>query len=123
MATSAKAKTYQKTRNWLRLVSIGFTLIILIGAIKFGWSRLFYNGADLITGNRYGALVFYFLFFSLYSLVLSFPLEIYSDFMLERQYDLSNQTLAAWFWELMKKSLLSFGIMTPLVMLLYVLIC
>ncbi|MBI3999304.1 MAG: M48 family metallopeptidase [Candidatus Omnitrophica bacterium] len=122
MPSPEKNKTYQRTRNWLTLYGLLLNLVILLGAIAFHLTFLFYDWASAIVTSAYGIVFFYFLFFSLYSLVFSFPLSFYSSFILEHQYELSNQTLSAWFWEWGKKQLLSFGISAPLVMLLYALI-
>jgi len=122
MSDGNRAKAYQKTRNWLRIAGIGLTLFILVTAISLGLTERFYGWAQGITTTKYGMLFFYFLFFSLYSLVISFPLGFYSSYTLEHQYGLSNQTLSAWFVDWIKRELLSFGIVTPLVLLLYALI-
>lgn len=117
-----KNKEYQKRRNWLHLVGILLTLIILYGAIGLGLTFRFYDWAASVTLSPYRIVFFYFLFFSLYSLVLSFPLSVYSGFILEHQYHLSNQTFIAWFWEWAKKQILGFVISAPLILLLYTLI-
>ena len=117
-----KNKEYQKKRNWLHFGGIFLTLIILYGAIGFGLTFKFYDWALIATTSKYGIVFLYFLFFSLYSLVLSFPLSFYSGFVLEHQYELSNQTFSAWLWEWAKKQILGFVISAPLVLLLYVLI-
>ena len=122
MASQEKNKAYQRTRNWLSLYSIVLSLIILLGTIVFQLTFVFFEWASHFNASSYGTLFFYFLFFSLYSLVLGLPLSFYSGFTLEHQYELSNQTLPAWFWESTKKQLLSFTISTLLVLLLYALI-
>jgi len=122
MNANEKAKAYQKVRNWLHLAGIGLTLAILISVLAFQWSNLFCAWANALIANRYGVLFVYFLFFSIYSSLVSFPMEVYSGFFLEHQYSLSNQTFPAWLWEWAKKALLSFGIIAALVLFLYLLI-
>lgn len=117
-----KNKAYQKARNWLTLYSILLTFVILSGAIVFRLTLLFHEWAYRLTPSAYGTLFFYFLFFSLYSSVLSFPLSFYSGYCLEHRYELSNQTFPAWLWEGAKKQLLSFLVSTSLVFTLYALI-
>ncbi len=118
----SKNKTYQKTRNWLALVGLILSLVILLSLIVFRLTFLFYDWATSMTSSAYGIVFFYFLFFSVYSLLFSFPLSFYSGFVLEQQYELSNQTFSAWLLEWAKKQLLSFGISAPLILLLYTLI-
>ncbi len=115
-----RAKAYQRIRHWLEIFGIFLTLVMLLAAIPL--SGRFYGWASQITPIRYGVVVFYFLFFSLYSAIIFSPLSFYSGFILEHRYSLSNQTLRGWFWEWAKKQLLSFGIMLVLVLLLYALV-
>jgi len=122
VSSQEKSKAYQRMRNWLSLYSIVLSLVILLGAIVFHLTFVFFEWASHFNVSSYGSLFFYFFFFSLYSLVLGLPLSFYSGFVLEHQYELSNQTFPAWLWEGMKKQLLSFAISTPLVLLLYALI-
>ncbi len=122
MSSNGKNKEYQKKRNWLHLVGILLTLVILGGAIVTRLTFWMHEKAASITLSPSGIVFFYFLFFSIYSLIISFPMSFYSSFILEHEYHLSNQTLASWFWEWMKKQLLGFVISTPLILLLYILI-
>jgi len=122
VSSEEKSKAYQRTRNWLTLYSLLLSLVIFLGAIAFRLTFLFYDWAYALFTSSYGVVFIYFLFFTLYSTVISFPLSFYSGFLLEHQYELSNQTLPAWFWEWAKKQLLSLAISIPLVLLLYTLI-
>ncbi|MBI4368427.1 MAG: M48 family metallopeptidase [Candidatus Omnitrophica bacterium] len=122
MPDPSQNKAYQRKRAWLALYSLVLSFVILISIIAFRFTFLFYEGSVYLTSAAYGIVFFYFLFFSVYSLIFSFPISFYSGFVLEHQYELSNQTLRGWFWEWTKKQLLSFGIATPLVLLLYALI-
>jgi len=122
VSSQEKNKAYQTTRNWLTLVSLLLSFAIFLGAIAFRFTFTFFEWAYQINQSAYGIAFFYFLFFTLYSIIISFLLSFYSGFLLEHQYELSNQTLPAWLWEWMKKQLLSFAVSTPLVLLLYALI-
>ena len=122
MAEEERNKQYQRRRNWLSLYGLILTLAILLSVIAFRLTFVFYDWAESMTRAHYALAFFYFLFFSLYTLLLSFPLSFYSGFILEHQYALSNQTLVSWFWEWTKKQILSFGISTFLVLGLYALI-
>ncbi len=122
MSANEKNKEYQKKRNLLYFAGILLTSVILYGAIGLGLTFWFYDWAQSLNQSPYGIVFLYFLFFSLYSLVLSFPMSVYSGFILEHQYQLSNQTFFSWLWEWLKKQILGFVISTPLVLLLYILI-
>jgi STE24 endopeptidase len=122
MENQEKAKAYQRTRHWLHLIGVLLTLFILGTTLFLNLTHHFQSWAGGIISNRYGIVAFYFLFFSLYSLIISFPLDVYSGFYLEHRYSLSNQTFFGWLWEWTKRALLSFGITVLLVVLLYALI-
>ena len=104
MVSEEKSKVYQRKRNWLTLYGLLLNLALLLGAIGLGFTFHFYEWASRINSSPYGIVLFYFLFFTLYSILFSFPLSFYSGFILEHQYELSNQTFLAWFWEWKKKT-------------------
>lgn len=122
MALVEKNKAYQRVRNWLHLVSILTSFGILAAAIVLRLTLAFYDWAAQITTQPYGAAFLYFFIFTVYSTVVSFPLSFYSGFILEHQYELSNQTFPAWLWDWAKRQILSFVISAPLVLILYALI-
>jgi STE24 endopeptidase len=112
-------KAYQKTKNWLMLVGIILTLFILWSTLAFGLTGRFYVWGSAGVDNQYFSLFLYFLIFSTYSMILSFPLSFYSGFTVEHEYSLSNQLFSAWLGEWFKKQLLSFGIVSVLVIAFY----
>jgi len=120
--TTNRAKAYQTKRNWLRLYNLLLTLAILELVILFRWTDMFYSWAAVISSRPYVMLSIYFLFFSIYLLILSLPLDFYSGFMLEHEYQLSNQNFRGWLAEFIKQIVLSFAMMLALVILLYALI-
>ena len=122
MVSEEKNKAYQRKRNWLTLYGLLLSFVILLSVILFRLTFLFQEWAYRITSSSYGVVFFYFLFFLMYSGLFSFPLSFYSGFVLEHQYELSNQTFFGWLWEWAKKQLLSFVISAPLILALYALI-
>ncbi len=117
----AKAKEYQEIRNRLRLGGLAVTFLMLGFVIVFGWTDLFYGWASPAS-NPYAVLAVYFLVFSLYGLLFSFPLDFYSGYILEHHYGLSNETPGLWFQDWIKKFALSFSLTLALVVALYFLI-
>lgn len=115
-------KEYQKIRNWLVLVRMVLTLLVLLGAIVLDLTGVFHRWAERLVSNSYGLLFFYFFFFSVYSLLITFPLSFYSGFVLEHRYQLSDQKFEGWLWMWTKSVVLSFVLMAPLVLVLYALI-
>jgi STE24 endopeptidase len=122
MDKKENAKAYQRIRHWLHLVSLLLTLFILASVLVFGLSNQFYAWASSLGGGSYVTLALYFLFFSIYTMALGFPLSVYSGYRLEHRFSLSNQTLSAWFQDYAKRQLLSFLVAAILVLALYALI-
>lgn len=117
-----KAKAYQKKKQVLTLAHLALTPLILIVTFATPLSIYFRDLASSIAANPYALVFFYFVFYSLAMMIFDFPLGFYSGFMIEHQFGLSNQTLAVWFVDFLKKTLLSFGLSLILLELLYALI-
>ncbi len=117
-----KAKAYQKKKQALSLFHLIYSPAVLFLTVALPVSAIFKDWAYTAITQDYGALALYFGFFSFFLLVLDFPFSIYSGFILEHQYALSNQTFAAWFKEFLKKSLLSFVFSLLLIEALFALI-
>lgn len=122
MPQPSRNKAYQNARNWLVLANLVVTLAMLLGALGLGLTDTFYDWAVRFVSARSVILFLYFLFFSVYTVLVSFPLSLYSGFLLEHRYQLSNQGFRSWLWEWTKKQLLSFGLTAPIVLILYGLI-
>lgn len=118
----ARNKEYQRIRNWLSLAGILWTLAILLAAVYGGLTNIFYSWAGALSGGRYFELFRYFLIFSVYSTIFSFPLSFFSGFTLEHRYSLSNQRLSGWLLRWGKRQILSFAISVVLILGLYGLI-
>ncbi len=119
---SEKAKIYQKKKELLSFFHLAFTPAVLWLTLATPLSVQFKSWAAVWTTNPYGMSAFYFLWLSLYSLLLDLPLSYYSGFMLEHQFELSNQSRLSWIKEFAKKSALSFVFSLILIQVLYALI-
>ena len=64
----------------------------------------------------------YFLFFGLGFYLIHLPLHFYSQYVLEHRFDLSNQTVAAWFTDDLKGGILGFFISLLIVEVIYILL-
>ena len=101
------ARQYQAMKHRLflfRLIgSVAFLLLLLVT----GWSRglkvwLLGFGDDFFV-----IVALYVVCFSLIAFVASLPLDIYEGFFLERRFGLIRQNFQGWFFDLIKKSLIS----------------
>lgn len=117
-----RAKEYQRRRQILQLAGLFLTPAILWFIAASPLSRFYKLFAESLTENAYAAAGIYFLVYSIFILALEFPLSIYSGYILEKQYSLSNHTFAGWLKDFFKKSVLSFAFAALLILALYGLI-
>ena len=115
------AKSYQRIRNWLTLVDIVLTILLLCVMMGFGIQNFFLWLAG-ISNHLWLELFLFFLGFSLFFLVFHLPFRFYSGYLLEKRYQLSNHTPQSWVMETLKKEILSFVLTTALVFLLFLLV-
>lgn len=101
-----KAKEYSTIRVKLSLFSMFFSYAVMIVLLVTGLSVYFRELAAAISENYYAIVFFYFVFFYVFIWIVGLPLSIYSSFILEHKYGLSNQNFAAWLWEDVKKLVL-----------------
>jgi Zn-dependent protease with chaperone function len=89
-------REYQRIRVVLSLVSplIGVAAGLLL--LFTGLAQRFRDIAHARARGRWGRVLVFFTLYSLAMFVLLLPLAWYEDYALERRFDLTNQTLAAW---------------------------
>lgn len=119
MPDNLKAKQYSKVKNILFLINLIFDILLLAILIFFNLSSFIVGKVYYITNNLYVAVMLYVICISLLFLVIKFPLEFFSTFTIEHRFNLSNQTLLNWFKDQLKKTVLGFGIMLPIIEILY----
>ena len=108
MEIADKAKEYQGIRRKLTLFHLILTPSLLGILIASGWTFEMRGNAVVLAGvSDWGVVAVYFVLFSLFFLIFDLPLAFYSEFMLEHQFGLSNQSFGQWFWDFGKKTLLS----------------
>jgi len=118
---SSKEKEYNKIKVRLSIADI-FIDITLLGILAFSGISVLMAGAASVTGNEYiNFIVFIFLAGAIFS-VAGFPLSFYGSYILEHRFGLSNQTLAKWFFERIKSSLVGAVIGIPVGITFYFLL-
>ena len=99
-----KASRYHRLKRQASVVSLVWTLVLLGGLLWTGASLSLRNVAECaasIPGGSEGwraslTVVLYVALLSALAEAGSLPLAVYSDFLLERRYGLSNETLRGW---------------------------
>ena len=118
-ASPSQAKQYSRKKLTLSLIgtaiSFLFTLIIITSGLSVRAEALVYS----YTSSPYVALLLFSTLFGVLNGFLSFPLSVYSGYVLEHRYNLSNQNFFQWLWEHVKALLVSLPIILPLTIVFY----
>ena len=119
---SNRTKAYNREKNIITFVELGLTGVYFYFLLVWGGASFV---ANLVRGWTAQPLL-QFLLFSLivggiFS-VVSFPLSVYSEFILEHKYGLSRQTLWQWLWDKTKGLLVSSVISLPILLAFYYLL-
>lgn len=103
-----KAARYHRLKRQASIASIGISLLVLGGLLATGWSAglrdLAGATARVVPASWHAptTIVFYVVLLSVITEAVSLPLGWYSGFLLERRYQLSNETLGAWLFDRVK---------------------
>lgn len=93
---SSVPKDYFRSRLTVGFLKLAVTIALLVVLLATGVSGRLHGWIRGLTGNYHLQLTGYLLAFLVgYSIVL-FGLDFYGDVVLERRYNLSNQTIAGW---------------------------
>ncbi len=114
-----RAKQYSKIRVKLGIFStiLFFTITLLF--VSLGITRWIEGISYDVTSSPYVALLVFSVIFGFLNSVLTLPLRIYSGFILEHRFGLSNQSFFAWLWDGVKGMLIGVIIGTPILLLFY----
>ncbi|MGA7568243.1 MAG: M48 family metallopeptidase [Terriglobales bacterium] len=122
LTDSPESRRYNRTKRWLGVADfvIGFGLLVVL--LATGWTGTLRDLAERGAAQNYTIAVFlYVLMLMVISKVIGTPLEYYG-FQLEHRYNLSNQRLRSWLWDVFKSFLVGLILATIVVELLYMLI-
>ncbi|RPI66266.1 MAG: M48 family peptidase [Ignavibacteriales bacterium] len=113
---------YKKYNNTKLAIGIGKTVVSFILILVFlltGLSKELDTALRSVSGNSYIVLILFVLVTGVVSGILFFPVNFYSQYILEHKYNLSNQTILKWLWENIKGLLISGVIGIPVLLLFY----
>ena len=111
-----KASEYARLRRYLFFVDLILGAVFLLVILFSGLSSGLRNLLDFPLLAR---VALYFLVLILSYGALTFPLNIYSGFMLPHRYGLSNQSLRSWFADELKGLLLALTLGMALLVVIY----
>ncbi len=117
--TAERVKRYNRTKLIVSfvggVVSFLFTVWLVASGVSFSIERLSLS----VSTNPYWALLVFSALFAGVTSVVSFPFNLYSGYILEHSYGMSNQSFGQWLWEGVKGLLVSLPLATPLLLLVY----
>lgn len=122
-AELARGRAYGRGRTLLHLLRLALMLgLFTLLSLPASSTRVRDLSVSIASGRVWLTILVFGLIVGLLYYVVTFPLSLYSDFLREHAFGLSNQTFASWAWDYTKGALISTGITLPLLMLLYSLI-
>ena len=121
-ASPTDVKRYNKIKLLVSLsgsvLSFAFLLTLLIAGYTTGIAEYVHT----VTEQPYLALIMFAAVIGLLTSILSLPFSLYSGYVLEHRFHLSNQTFGGWAWEHLKGMLVSIPIVVPLLLIFYYLL-
>ncbi len=117
--SSDTAKTYNRIRLSLGLLSSVLTFLLLVALVTGGWSRDLAGWARSVLPGTYGSLLLFAGAVAVLQAVITLPLGFVAGYMVEHRYGLSNQSLGAWAWERLKGVLVSAPLAAAVILALY----
>lgn len=113
------SKKYNNIKLGFSVAKTIITFIIIFAFLFLGYSKLLADYLSQFSQNSYFILLLFVLVVGLGSTILFFPVNLFTDFILEHKYKLSNQTFFAWMWENIKGTLVGAVIGVPILLLFY----
>lgn len=108
------AKAYNKTKLKIWLIQTILNLFLLILFIFSGANVFLYGWVANSFTNPYIQFISYMLCTGIFAGIFFFPFNFYSGYLLEKKYNLSEQSLTAWFIESGKGLILTIMLGIPL---------
>jgi len=106
----------------LYFVDFVYGIGVLIFILRSGWSANMRAFASRLVRWRFVAAMLYFVLLSLVTAVLTFPLDLYGGFIVPHQFDLTNQSFAAWIGDFGKALAVNLVISSPIAAVALILI-
>ena len=116
------AKKYNRIKNTISIIDIIITVIIMTILAFSGISKIITTEIELYAQNPYLQFLLFLFVVGIASQLIDLPMDIYSSYILEHRYDLSNQTIFKWIMERMKSLLVGLCIGVPIMLVFYYLL-
>jgi STE24 endopeptidase len=117
-----QARQYERIHNWLFVVDLVLTLVLLLVFLFSGLSAWLASQCRLVSANPWIHITLYLAIAVVAQSVLLLPLSYYSGFYLEHKFALSNETLWGWTKDKLKSLGLSLVLGVVIVNVIYLLL-
>jgi Zn-dependent protease with chaperone function len=87
---------HSRINDALYFTDVVYGIAVLLIVLAAGWSARMRDFAQRHLRWPFVAAMLYFVLLSLITTVIEFPLDLYGSFIVPHQFDLTNQTFAAW---------------------------
>lgn len=114
-----RARQYSRIRVKLSILSTILFFVITLLFVSLGLTRWMEEVSYGVISSPYAALLIFAVIFGFISSVITFPLRIFSGYILEHRFGLSNQSFRSWLWDGVKGMLVGAVIGTPVLLLFY----
>src|ERR1043166_234735 len=118
----AQAKKHERLTNWLFVVDLAVTLILLLVLLFSGLTRWLADLCQVVSANPWLYIGLYTAVLIVGHALLMLPLSYFSGFHLEHKFGLSNQTLASWIKDQLKGLALNLVLLLIVVNIIYFLL-
>lgn len=99
------SKKYNNINLGFGIAKSVLTFFLILAFLMTGLSDDLENYLNSIFESKYIVLIVYIIISGSAVSIIFFPMNLYTDFILEHKYKLSNQTFFAWIWGKCKKDL------------------
>jgi len=106
----------------LYFVDFAYGIGVLVLILGTGWSARMRTFASRNVRWPFVAAMLYFVLLSIATAILTFPLDLYGGFIVPHQFDLTNQSFAAWMGDFGKALAVNIVIFTPIAAVALILI-
>lgn len=113
------ARSYQRVKLTISIVSMALNVVIPLVFLLSGGSEAIRNLAEGWTSSAALVVVLFLLVTGIGFQIIEFPLEMYSGFIVEKQFGLSKISIGSWMYDWLKGTLLQSLLLVALISGMY----
>ncbi len=117
-----QAKKYNNIKVTIGIAKGILTFLLLFAFLYFGFSLRLEKYISETIQNPYFVLILFASAILIGLELLLSPIDFYSDFVLEKKFNLSNQKFSGWLWDTVKSLLVGLLLAVPLLIVFYYLL-